>query len=102
MRASNKSPVDESLMKIFLLFCIINNIQFISCYFPCILNTYVDNLSRDVGSVGFSRRFKGQSMVGRAFAGGNLKELLANVHHRAVQSSLERSTQASASSAVKA
>ena len=41
-------------------------------------------------------------MVGRAFAGGNLKELLANVHHRAVQSSLERSTQASANSAVNA
>ena len=35
-------------MKIFSLFCIINNIQFISCYFPCILNTYADNLSRDV------------------------------------------------------
>jgi hypothetical protein len=48
MRASNKSPVAESLMKIFSLFCIINNIQFISCYFPGILNTYADNLSRDV------------------------------------------------------
>ena len=48
MRASNKSLVAESLMKIFSLFCIINNIQFISCYFPGILNTYADNLSRDV------------------------------------------------------
>ena len=48
------------------------------------------------------RRYKGQSMVERSICGGHFSQLLAQMHRSAMDASLERSTQATGSSAVKA
>ena len=46
MRGSNKSPVAESLLKLFVLFCTSMDITLLPTHLSGVLNTHADNLSR--------------------------------------------------------
>jgi hypothetical protein len=48
MRACGRSPVSESLMKLFSLVCLKFDIRFLSCHIAGILNSYADHLSRNI------------------------------------------------------
>ena len=48
MRASNKSPVAETLIKVFALYCVAMDITLLPSHIPGILNIRADYLSRDI------------------------------------------------------
>ena len=48
MRASNKSPVADTLVKIFALFCVAMDITLLPSHIPGSLNIHADLLSRDL------------------------------------------------------
>ena len=48
LRGSNRSPVEEFLVQIFVFYCLMTDVVVVADHIPGVLNTLADILSRDI------------------------------------------------------